>query len=61
MWRPIMPFLRRLRARLSALPAPVMAALWMVSASLFFAGLSALIRYLAEDLHPFQVTFFRNL
>ncbi len=56
-----MPLLRRLRARLSALPAPVMAALWMVSASLFFAGLSALVRYLAEDLHPFQVTFFRNL
>jgi len=49
------------RRRFAALPQPVMAAVWMVGAALFFAGLSGMIRYLSESLHPFQVTFFRNL
>lgn len=37
------------------------AALWMVAASLFFAVMSAAIRYAALRLHPFEVAFFRNL
>src|SRR5215813_8509659 len=49
------------RRRFAALPQPVMAAVWMVGAALFFAGLSGMIRYLSESLHPFQVTFFHNL
>src|SRR5262249_12217639 len=49
------------RRRFAALPSSVMAALWMVGAAFFFAGLSGMIRYLSESLHPFEVTFFRNL
>lgn len=42
---------------------PVEAALWMVGAALFFAGLSAVIRHLGAErlLHPFEIAFFRNL
>jgi drug/metabolite transporter (DMT)-like permease len=50
-----------LQQRLSALPTPLAAALWMLVASLLFAGLSALIRYLGQNMHPFEVAFFRNL
>ena len=39
--------------RFAALPQSVMAALWMVGAALFFAGLSGMTRYLSERLHPF--------
>jgi drug/metabolite transporter (DMT)-like permease len=38
-----------------------MAVIAMIVASLFFSGLSALVRYLGETLHPFEVAFFRNL
>ena len=43
--------------------APLSAALYMVAAAVFFAGLSAVIRYLAQEtsLHPFEIAFFRNL
>lgn len=51
----------RLRRRFNALPTPAMAALWMVGAALFFSGLSALIRRLGQEMHPFEVAFFRNL
>lgn len=33
----------------------------MVLATFAFAIMTALIRFLAEDLHPFQIAFFRNL
>ncbi len=56
-----MPFDSSLRARFLALPLPIMAAVAMIVASLFFAGLSALVRVLGETLHPFEVAFFRNL
>jgi drug/metabolite transporter (DMT)-like permease len=51
----------RLRQRFRALPAPIAAALFMIASSLFFAGLSGTIRFLGSQLHPFEVTFFRNL
>lgn len=51
----------QLRRRFDALPAPVMAALWMVGSAIFFSGLSALIRQLGQEMHPFEVAFFRNL
>src|SRR6185312_2992548 len=51
----------RLRQRIQALPAPIAAALFMITSSLFFAGLSGTIRFLGTELHPFEVTFFRNL
>lgn len=52
---------RRLRQRFLALPSPIAAALFMIGSSLFFAGLSGTIRFLGGYLHPFEVTFFRNL
>jgi drug/metabolite transporter (DMT)-like permease len=39
--------------------APVLAALLMTAQALIFAGMSALIRYAAQNLHPFEVAFFR--
>jgi drug/metabolite transporter (DMT)-like permease len=51
----------RLRQRIQALPAPIAAALFMITSSLFFAALSGTIRFLGTQLHPFEVTFFRNL
>jgi drug/metabolite transporter (DMT)-like permease len=56
-----MPLRSKIHTRFMALPAPLIAAIAMVVASLFFAGLSALVRYLGETLHPFEVAFFRNL
>jgi drug/metabolite transporter (DMT)-like permease len=47
--------------RLAQAAPPVRAALWMVGAALFFSGLSALIRQLGQEMHPFEVAFFRNL
>src|SRR5262245_2404746 len=60
LWRPVMS-LPALRSRLAALPTPLIAAAWMIAASVLFSGLSATVRYLGESLHPFEVTFFRNL
>jgi len=47
--------------RIAQAAPPVRAALWMVGAALFFSGLSALIRQLGQEMHPFEVAFFRNL
>ncbi len=33
----------------------------MFTATLFFAAMHAIIRYLTETLHPFEIAFFRNL
>lgn len=51
------------RAGFAALPAPLRGALWMVSASAMFAGMIGIIRFLAvrDELHPFEIVFFRNL
>jgi drug/metabolite transporter (DMT)-like permease len=38
-----------------------MAALWMVGSGIFFTGLAGTIRYLGQEMHPFEVAFFRNL
>lgn len=34
---------------------------WMFVASLAFAGMHAAIRHVGETIHPFEITFFRNL
>src|SRR5262249_7722536 len=39
--------------------APVLAALLMTAQAVVFAGMTALIRYAAQNLHPFEVSFFR--
>jgi drug/metabolite transporter (DMT)-like permease len=53
--------LKHLFSRLAALPAPVRGGLWMTAAGFCFAGMNVLIRQLAQDMHPFEVVFFRNL
>lgn len=42
-------------------PAPVKAALLALGATFFFAMMTTLIRYVSQDLHAFQIVFFRNL
>lgn len=57
----IMSFPDGFRTRIASMPTPLLAAAWMVGASLFFAGLSGIIRQLGQEMHPFEVAFFRNL
>ena len=45
----------------AALPGPVRGALWMTLASCAFSIMTALIRPAAEEVHPFEIVFFRNL
>lgn len=45
---------------ISRIPAPTRGALWMVLSCVFFAAMSALVRFLAGELHPFELAFFRN-
>ncbi|MBM3542746.1 MAG: DMT family transporter [Alphaproteobacteria bacterium] len=48
-------------ARWQAVPAALRGALWMFVAAMAFAAMSALIRRASEELHPFQIGFFRCL
>ena len=41
--------------------SPIRGALWMMSAGLMLTIMSALMRNLSADLHPFQIAFFRSL
>jgi len=36
-------------------------AIWMVAACACFASMGGLIRYIASEVHPFEIAFFRNL
>jgi drug/metabolite transporter (DMT)-like permease len=56
-----MNFLLSVRARFVAIPAPVRGALWMSAATSLWAVMSALIRHLAVEIHPFEVAFFRTI
>jgi drug/metabolite transporter (DMT)-like permease len=53
---------RRIATRLSAVPAPLRGALWMVATGFLMALLAAQVRHVtAGGLHPFETAFFRNL
>lgn len=54
-----LPLARRLQDRVRALPAPVRALLWAAAAGLVFTVLNALMRLLAQQLHPMQTQFLR--
>lgn len=43
------------------LPDVVRAALWMTAFAATYAGTGTLVRLCSHDLHPFEITFFRNL
>ena len=56
-----MSLLLSVRTRFVAIPAPVRGALWMTAATSLWAVMSALIRYIATNIHPFEVAFFRTV
>jgi drug/metabolite transporter (DMT)-like permease len=45
----------------AAIPAPLRGAIWALSAALAFAVAAALIRYVSQSYHPFEVAFFRSV
>jgi drug/metabolite transporter (DMT)-like permease len=45
----------------SALPAPVRGAIWMMGSTAAWAMMAALTRYLAGEIHVFEIVFFRSL
>ncbi len=50
----------RAKSAAERLPASAKGALWMTTGAGFFAIVTGMIRYLSEDLHPFEIAFFRN-
>src|SRR3546814_7170708 len=58
---PLRDLADRASAYTATIPVPVMAALWMVGSGVFFTGLAGTIRHLGQEMHPFEVAFFRNL
>ena len=55
-----MSFARTLLHQLSLTPAPLRGAAWMLLASAAFASMTVLVRILGKDMHPFEITFWRN-
>lgn len=55
-----MPTVKSLQTHFAAHPN-VSAVVLMVIASGFFSGQHGVVRYLAPDIHPFELVFFRNL
>jgi drug/metabolite transporter (DMT)-like permease len=50
-----------IRYRLARLSGPTRGALWMVAAGLSFTTMLGVLRPATENLHPFEVAFFRQL
>lgn len=50
-----------LGSRFARLPATVRGGLWMMGAALSFTLMTALIRDVARDIHPFEIAFFRTV
>ena len=40
---------------------PVSAAVWMIIGSVAFAGMNVVIRFASDEMHTYQLVFFRNL
>jgi drug/metabolite transporter (DMT)-like permease len=49
------------RRAFRGLPGPAKGALWMSLAACSFAVMSALVRYLSQEISPLEIAFFRNL
>lgn len=60
-FRPASSLVAQAKAAAERLPASLKGALWMIAGAGLFAGLTGMIRYLSQDLHPFEIAFFRNL
>lgn len=50
-----------LARRLAAVPAPVRGALWMMGSTASWAVMATLIRYVSDEIHPFEIVFLRSL
>jgi len=48
------------REPFSAIPAPLRGVFFMLISTLLFTGMQVAVRHVAEELHPFEVAFFRN-
>lgn len=46
---------------IAGLPAPLQGAFWMLTGVVVMSGMSVMIRYASETVHPFESLFFRNL
>jgi len=45
---------------LNVIPAPLRGVFFMLVSTLLFTGMQVTVRHVSEDLHPFEVAFFRN-
>jgi drug/metabolite transporter (DMT)-like permease len=41
-------------------PAPLRGTIWMLIGAAAFAAMTALVRVVGHDMHPYEITFFRN-
>ena len=49
------------RTRFAALPGSIRGAFWMMAAGIMFVGASATVRHLSDDMHIFEIAFFRSV
>ena len=56
-----MPILPKPAAALGRLTGPAAGAVFMVIACLFFAGMGGIVRHVSNELHAFEIAFFRNV
>lgn len=56
-----MPTLPKPAAALGRLTGPAAGAVLMVIACLFFAGMGGIVRHVSNELHAFEIAFFRNV
>ena len=54
------PF-RKISAIFADIPAPVRGSIWMAIGASSVATVSTAVRYVSAELHPFEISFFRNL
>ena len=50
-----------LARRLGAVPGPVLGALWMMGSTASWAVMAVTIRYVGDEIHPFEIVFLRSL
>ncbi len=50
-----------LAGRLGGVPGPVRGVLWMMGSTASWAVMAVLIRYVGDEIHPFEIVFLRSL
>lgn len=56
-----MPALRRIPDVFRRLPPVAQGSLWMVLATTHLGIMNVIVRYVSQELHPFEIAFFRNV